>query len=120
MYPTSWRKAARRRDELEAPDSDGALGGGEEPRDDPDERRLAGAVRAEDRVHGARGDVERDVAENLELAESVRDVVGASTTPHPCRAAPPRRSRPGRSGVHEPRSPLGEKRVCGCELRAQS
>ena len=55
-------------EELDRPDV-----GGKSPADDVEERRLAGAVRAEDRPALAGRDVEVDVADGVEAAEAPAD-----------------------------------------------
>ena len=54
-------------------DADGAAVGGVHAGDDLDQRRLAGAVLAEERVHLAGEDVEVDVLEHADAGEGLRD-----------------------------------------------
>src|SRR5258708_807088 len=56
-----------------AVDQDLALYGGETPRDDAHEGRLAGAVRADEREVLSRLHVERDRAQRLDHAEALAD-----------------------------------------------
>ena len=48
---------------------------GQRAGDDPAERRLAGAVLADDRVNGAARDRERDVIERTDAPEVLRDIL---------------------------------------------
>ena len=64
----------RERSRVLAGEQDLALIGGLEPGDDPEQRRLSRAARAEERGQRARLDVERDVVERDEVAEPLRDV----------------------------------------------
>ena len=64
----------RERGRVLSREQDLALIGGLEPGDDPEQRRLARAARAEERGQRARLDVERDVVERDEVAEALRDV----------------------------------------------
>ena len=59
--------------ELALADADAAAVGGVHAGDDLDERRLAGAVLAEERVHLAGEDVEVDVLEDADAGEGLRD-----------------------------------------------
>ena len=56
-----------------AVDEDRALVGGLEPGDDPEQRGLAAAARAEERRERARRDLHRDVVERDEVVEALRD-----------------------------------------------
>ena len=66
---------ARVRARVGAEDANGALGRPGEPAEHAEHRRLAGAVRAEERRH-AGADVEADVRDGDERAEPLRDSVG--------------------------------------------
>ena len=59
--------------DVEARDPDLAGVGGDQRREDVDDRRLAGPVRAEQREHRALGDVEVDAVEDDLLAERLAE-----------------------------------------------
>ena len=103
-----------------------------EPGQHVEERRLAGAVRPDDRDDRVLGDVERDVADRREAAEVLGDVVGdedrgaergavagrrrlrpASLTAAPRRTSSPARRcpRPSRSGAGVPAAGPAGRRI---------
>src|SRR5262247_3990177 len=72
--------------DLEAGDGDRAGARPVEPRDEPEQGRLAAARGAGDRAHFARGDLERDAVENRERAPAARqahDDVANADHPRP-------------------------------------
>ena len=82
--PRSTRWTGSRRGDVVAVEGDGAGGGGEEPGDDAQHGRLAGAVGAEQRDHLALGDVEVDAEEDRHLAVGRVDARAASAAVGGC------------------------------------
>ena len=104
------------------PAADGDPPGGRvvDPGDDVEERRLAGAVRADQADDRALGDVEADVVDGDEAAEPLRDVLGAEQDRALRRRWRGRRLHPAHRSLERGRRPAvgdlrarpGRRRAC--------